>query len=116
MLQYGSFINNCLSPNHLSPSPSYTACYPTNRIYKSLCLSPLLIGKFYGQKVRSVYYFSRCHPKDGAETSNEKGDEGRALFRNREETKDVIFSIILGFTTIFTILLLDVLFNAIYEI
>lgn len=40
----------------------------------------------------------------------------RASFCNRHRTKDVISSIILGFTAIFTELRLDVLFHIVYEL
>lgn len=40
----------------------------------------------------------------------------RASFRNRHKTKDVISSIVLAFTAIFTELRLDALVNIVYEI
>lgn len=70
--------------------------------------SAILIEKFLWSKVGSVYYFPP-RPMLPVMMSSMYLKMGltRTLFCNRHKTKDVIFSIILGFTAIFTVLLLD---------
>lgn len=121
-IQYAFIINNCLRLPFPSSTISPASIYARSRIYKSLCFSHSW-SKFLWPKVGSVYYFlllvaslARCVIEDERKGGRRWQRRSRALFCNRDKTKDVIVSIMLGFTAIFTILLLDVLLNSVDEI
>lgn len=71
----------------------------------------ILIGNFMAESWKCLFFLVSIN----GWCLRERGTT-RALYCNRDKTKDVIFSIILGFTAIFTELLLDVVLHNIYEI
>lgn len=94
-------------PKQAGPSLPLGA-FARSRFHKSLCFC-CFDRKILWSKVGSVYYFPPPRPMLPVMMSSMYLEMGltRTLFCNRHKTKDVIFSIILGFTAIFTVLLLD---------